>query len=68
MLGVVKIMALIKYEFCIATNRIGSENKEIIEIDLEDDLTEEEIDNQVNEIYTEWLFEKNNGWCTRVSD
>lgn len=59
-------MSTVKYEFCISTNKVGSEVKEIVEIDLDDDLTEEEIDNQVGEVYTEWLFEKNQGWAVKV--
>lgn len=61
-------MTIRKFEFCIATNRMGSENKSIIEIDLDDDLTEEEVDNQVNEQYTEWLFEKNQGYYKEITD
>ena len=59
-------MALRKFEFCIATNNIGSESKTIVEIDLGDDLTEDEVNEQVDAIYTEWLFENNNGWCKEV--
>lgn len=44
-----------KIEFSIATNRIGSKCKEIIE--FEDGATEEEID----EVYQDWMNENNQG-------
>lgn len=55
-------MASRKFEFCIATSKIGSEVKKEVDIDLEDDLTEEEVDNAVNEIYQEWLSANNTGF------
>ncbi|MFZ1389458.1 MAG: hypothetical protein WAS34_18900 [Thiolinea sp.] len=60
-------MALRKFEFCIATNKIGSECKDIVEIEIEDDLTEDKVNDIVDEIYTEWLFEHNNGWCKEIT-
>lgn len=50
-----------KFKFSIATNYINSEWSEEVELQFADDVTEEEIENEVNEIYTEWLFEKNQG-------
>jgi len=58
---------IIQYEFCIATNRVGSEDKDIIDIEVDDDATEEDIEKQTNEIYTEWLFERNYGHCVRLT-
>jgi hypothetical protein len=55
-----------KFGFCIATNKVGSEQKEIVELDLDDDLTQEEINDQVGEIYNEWLIENNNGWFNEI--
>lgn len=53
-----------KFKFSIATNYINSEWSEEIEIQFEDDATEQEIEDEVNQIYTDWLFEKNQGrWC-----
>ena len=50
-----------KFQFSIATNYIRSEWSEEVELQFEDDETEEEIENTVNEIYTQWLFENNQG-------
>ncbi len=55
-----------KYNFSIATNLVRSEHSEIVEIHLDDDLTEDEIDAQVTEIYTEWLFENNQGGFSQI--
>lgn len=50
-----------KYHFSISTNKVGSETSDIVELQFDDDATLEEIENQVTEIYTDWLFENNNG-------
>ncbi len=55
-----------KFEFCIATNKVGSEQKETVELEFDDDLTESEIEDQANEVYKEWLFENNEGWFKEV--
>lgn len=60
-------MKTLKYEFCIATNKHQSEYKQIVELSFDEDLTDEEIEEQVEEIYTEWLFTKNQGSYTKVS-
>jgi len=50
-----------KYHFSISTNKAGSETSDIVELQFDEDATVEEIENQVTEIYTDWLFENNNG-------
>ena len=59
-------MKVIKFKFSIATNYINSEWSEEVELHFDDDATEEEIENEVNEIYAEWLVEKNQGGWTAV--
>lgn len=54
-------MIIKKYHFSISTNKIGSETSDIVELQFDDDVTIEEIEEQVIEIYREWLFENNNG-------
>ena len=49
------------YNFSIETNMVGSRVDDDIELQFDTDATEEEIEKQVTEIYTEWLFENNNG-------
>lgn len=49
------------YNFSIETNRVGSRVDDDIELQFDDDATEKEIEQQVTEIYTEWLFGQNNG-------
>lgn len=46
-----------KYQFEVSTRYVGSGVKETIEIELDNDLTEEEIENEVQEYYEEWLME-----------
>jgi len=50
-----------KYRFSIATTYIQSEYSQVMELQFDDDETEEEIEQQVDEIYTQWLFEHNQG-------
>jgi hypothetical protein len=50
-----------KYMFSLATPYVNSEWKEEIELQFDDDATIEEIENQIDEIYQEWVNERNNG-------
>ncbi len=50
-----------KFKFSIGTPYINSEYTETVEFEFEDDVTDEEIQNEMDEIYTEWLFQKNTG-------
>lgn len=50
-----------KFRFSIATNFVRSEWTEDVELQFDDDATPDEINSQVDEIYTEWLFDKNSG-------
>ena len=47
--------------FSLATPYVNSEWKEEIELQFDDDATIEEIENQIDEIYQEWVNERNNG-------
>lgn len=50
-----------KFKFSIATNYINSEWSEEVELRFDDGTSEEEIEVQVNEVYTEWMSKKNQG-------
>lgn len=50
-----------KIEFSIATNRQGSNFKTEVTLQFDDNDTEEEIEEQINHIYAEWLFDNNQG-------
>ena len=54
-------MIIRKYRFSIATTYIQSEYSQVMELQFDDNDTEEEIEQQVDEIYTQWLFEHNQG-------
>lgn len=56
-----KTMIIRKYRFSIATTYIQSEYSQVMELQFDDNDTEEEIEQQVDEIYTQWLFEHNQG-------
>ena len=60
-------MKAIKFNFSIETCYVNSKSCEIIELQFDDDATEEEIEKEVEEIYTEWLFEHNYGGFSKVS-
>ena len=47
---------------------VGGENYEIVDIEVDENLTEDEIENKVSEIYTEWLFENNSGGFNEVTN
>lgn len=55
-----------KYIFTLATNRVGSEVKDEAELEFDDTLNEEQIEDQVNSYYGEWLSENNyGGWSEK---
>lgn len=56
-----------KFRFSIATNFVRSEWTEDVELEFDDDTTPDEIISQVDEIYTEWLFDKNRGSWTEIN-
>lgn len=51
----------IRVEFSIATNRVGSEEKEVVELEFLNNETEEQIEDAIQESYLEWLGEHNRG-------
>jgi len=55
-----------KFRFSIATNFVRSEWTEDVELQFDDDATPDEIISQVDEIYAEWLFDKNRGSWTEI--
>ena len=56
-------MKIIKFEFSIQTRNLGSKVSQVMELQFDEGATDEEIEEQVNEIYNEWLVEKNlGGW------
>jgi len=57
-----------KYEFTLATNRLGSEVADIVEIAFDDNATEEEIEKIVCEEYAEWVAEHNHGSFQEITD
>jgi hypothetical protein len=55
-----------KYKFSIATVYINSEWSEVVELEFDEDASEEDIEEQVNEIYQEWVNEKNYGSWVQI--
>lgn len=55
-----------KYRFSIATRYINSEDYEIVELQFDDNATEDEINNEVSEIYQTWANERNQGYWKEV--
>jgi hypothetical protein len=55
-----------KFNFSIATTYIRSEWKEVVELEFDDDATEEEIEKEVEEAYQLWLYEHNYGGWSAV--
>lgn len=56
-----------KYKFTIATQYVRSGYTEEKEIEFDDDCTEDEIEEQVCEVYNQWLNENNYGGFEAVS-
>jgi protein-tyrosine-phosphatase len=54
-------MKTVKCKFTIATQYVKSEYSEEQEVQVESDATQDEIDDAVNEAYSEWLNNHNYG-------
>ena len=50
-------MAVRKFRFQFHTNKVGSDIETIAEIELDDDLTDEQVNNEVIEAYKDWVWE-----------
>lgn len=51
------------YKFYVETRYVGSRVTEDIELDFDDDATEEEIESEVEEVYKDWMSnECEGGW------
>jgi len=50
-------MKVIKVEFWASTGFSGSEVTQIVEIEIDENLKEDEIDEQIKQVYEIWLYE-----------
>lgn len=50
-----------KFRFSLATRYVGSEVSQEMELGFEDNATKDEIENEVEQIYNEWLGNQNYG-------
>jgi len=56
-------MKIIKAEMNVSTGYVGSMVKEIVEVEVEDDASKEEIEAEVEEYFKEWLWGNiDSGW------
>jgi hypothetical protein len=59
-------MKKITFEFTVSTRYVGSEVKDEIELEFEDDATEEEIEKEVTEVWVDWRNEQcDGGWSQK---
>jgi hypothetical protein len=49
-------MKKIKVNFYVSTNVVGSEKEEVVEIEVDENLTEQEVNDIIDEEYTEWMY------------
>ena len=54
------------YRFSVGTNNVGSDVEDELKLEFEDDLTEEQIESQVEEIYLDWRNNYLDGGWTLV--
>lgn len=55
-----------RYNFTLETTMRGSVVSQILELQFDDDSTEEEITDQVNEVYEDWVSNNNNGGWSEI--
>lgn len=48
---------IIKVEVVVRTNKVGSDCKDILDLEVEGDETEEELEKMMEEISLEWMWE-----------
>lgn len=47
----------IKVEFQVGTKYVGSSVEEVVEFEIEDDMTEKEIEEMIEEEFERWVWE-----------
>lgn len=50
-------MKTVKVKFKIGTGYVGSDKEQIVDIQIEEEWTEEEVDDYIKEIYEEWVWQ-----------
>lgn len=55
-----------KYIFTLSTNKVGSEQSEIMDFEFDDDASQYEIEDEVNNAYSEWMSENNYGGYSEI--
>ncbi len=59
-------MKILKIEFNVSTNRIGSEITEIINLEVDDHLTEQQESDIIEEEYKNWVHEQTDGGWNKI--
>jgi hypothetical protein len=60
-------MKKIKLNFYVSTNIVGSQKEEIIEIEVDENLTKQEVNDIIEEEYKEWMY-NNLDTCWTILD
>lgn len=61
-------MKKITFEFSVSTHYVGSKVTEQVELEFEDDATEQEIEDEVSEYWVEWRNNECEGGWTRIKE
>lgn len=56
----------VKYKFSVGTHYVRSTVNEEVEVDVEDDATEEEIEDAAEQAWIDWMNQKINGGWKRI--
>jgi hypothetical protein len=57
---------IVKFEFRVGTRYVGSTVKDTLEFDIDDDATEEEIEEIANEAWRDWMNNEIDGGWKRI--
>ena len=49
---------IIKVNFHVSTGIVGSDRSEVVEIEVDEDFTEDEINEAIEEEYNDWMYNK----------
>jgi hypothetical protein len=57
---------IIKYKFSVETRYVGSRVEEIVEIEIDENSTDEEIEFEVDQYFEAWIYENIEGATERI--
>ena len=56
-----------KFKFTVSTPYVYSEYTEMVELQFDDGISEKELSDEVDKVYSEWLSQENQGGWVQIN-